>query len=246
MSCVFLRRGTARVQTQQIWGGFPPRPLSRSLSPRVGGRGGGGTPKPEHLLRHTVQCLSALWGCSVALSQYWSTRDTGCVRACVVCGGVCLVSCVFLRRGIARVQSPQCRKRTLTTGLSPLELPTQQSHIGTWCHWHLCSSRLLGQSADASHISFCEWLRVRPRSILRNELDDSGHRGSSVGSQGRVLSSENQVSTVRRALQLKQHPPPLKDALGGLVVQVRVERLTFRELQSSALGHSLRTCVLKE
>ena len=56
--------------------------------------------------------------------------------------------------------SPQCRGFTLTTGLSPLEFPTQHSYVGTWCHWHLCSSRLLGQSAYATHISFFEWLRV--------------------------------------------------------------------------------------
>ena len=144
------------------------------------------------------------------------------------------------------LRSPLCRERTLTAGLSPLKLPTQQSYMGTWCHWHHCSSRLLGQSAYTIHISFCEWLRVWPRSILRNELDDSGHRGSSVGSQGRVLSSETRVSTVRRAFfgtsQLKQYPPPSKDALGCLVVQVRVERFSFRELRSSALGHSLRNC----
>ena len=30
--------------------------------------------------------------------------------------------------------SPQCREFTLTTGLSPLEFPTQQSYIGTRCH----------------------------------------------------------------------------------------------------------------
>ena len=55
--------------------------------------------------------------------------------------------------------SPQRRKRALTAGLSPLELPTQQSYIGTWCHWHPCSSRLLGQSAYASHVSVsgCEF-----------------------------------------------------------------------------------------
>ena len=58
----------------------------------------------------------------------------------------------------------------------------------TELHWHTvslvpCSSRLLGQSAYASHVSLSDWLRVWPRSILRNELRDSCHRGRSVGSR---------------------------------------------------------------
>ena len=98
--------------------------------------------------------------------------------------------------------SPLCRESTLTTGLSPLE--SLESHT-TELHWHTvslvpCSSRLLGQSAYASHVSLSDWLRVWPRSILRNERDDSGHRGSSFGSQGLFLSSETRVSSVRRAL----------------------------------------------
>ena len=41
---------------------------------------------------------------------------------------------------------------------------------------------------------------TKPRSILRNERDDSGHRGSSFCSQGLFLSSETWVSSVRRAI----------------------------------------------
>ena len=108
----------------------------------------------------------------------------------------------FLRKGTAR--SRFCRptgvRQSGSRALALTTLPgehadygtllwssTQQSCTGTRCHLCRAAGRLLGQSA---------W----PRSILRNELDDSGHRGSSVGSQGRVLSSETRVSSVRRAL----------------------------------------------
>ena len=40
---------------------------------------------------------------------------------------------------------------------------------------------------------------------------------------------------------VKKNPLPLKDALGGLVMQVHFERFSFNELQSSVLGHSFRT-----
>ena len=66
--------------------------------------------------------------------------------------------------------------------------------------------------------------------------------------KGLFLSSETRVSSVRRAffgtLQLKQYPPPFKDALGGPVMQVRFERFSFNELQCSVLGHSFRTCIV--
>ena len=79
--------------------------------------------------------------------------------------------------------SPRWRESTLTTGLSPLE--SLESHT-TELHWHTvslvpCSSRLLGQSAYAGHVSLSDWLRVWPRSLLRSELCDSGHRGRSAG-----------------------------------------------------------------
>ena len=45
-------------------------------------------------------------------------------------------------------------------------------------------------------------------------------------------------------VSVKTYPPPLKDALGGLVVQVRFERFSFNELQSSEHGHSFRTCIV--
>ena len=38
--------------------------------------------------------------------------------------------------------------------------------------------------------------------------------------------------------QLKQCPPPFRDALGGPVMQVQFDRFSFNELQSSVLGHS--------
>ena len=116
--------------------------------------------------------------------------DTGCVYA-GGCVRSCVRSAVsFLRKGTARGHTLQSwgrfplrplfslRESVITHSFADLTtLPGEHADYGTLSfrvphttelHWHTvslvpCSSRLLGQSAYASHVSLSDWLRGWPR-----------------------------------------------------------------------------------
>ena len=98
-----------------------------------------------------------------------------------------------------------------------------------------------------TQISACS--RSFPDAFDRNDvLTSPPPTSDQLNYLAELRSGETPVSSVKRAIfgdvTVKTISTIEKMLLGGLVMQVRFERFSFNELQSSVLGHSVRTCIV--